>query len=254
MSKRKKTVLIIICVIISAIFIALAVYLMKPIPISQELRKLDNSKVTVVTDEKSDLPFQFVSETAKIGNGEYCVYASVAKGDGIIDDRTELAIYKNSGVLNNKYDLCTSSTVFTEYIAKNYEDVGWLCWDVRKGNENLEYLRAGIEVLKLIDFRDGELIVNDDEEMFEDQREYLGSVYCDTVPADCVSVTINGNEAQIQNVKFEMDGKQIEFNIYYLIIEESCPDDIEIIGVDKNGNSHQITESQSDETAVTKIN
>lgn len=216
MSKDRK-IFIIIAFIAAIAFIAVDIFM--PEPISETFEFLGDTGVSTSINIDSEIPFEFASEATKIGKKDFGVYGALIKNEGDRDNFV-LSSYERHGILNNKYTLWTTTTMLqNELVLNQYEHLS---------------CHADCEV--------------------KDGSKYIGSVYYGVVPANCVSVKINGAEAQIQKMNFEMDGEQIEFNVYYLLKEEASSDFVPIICTDSNGDSYLIEAVENANNSVIKIN
>lgn len=96
-------------------------------------------------------------------------------------------------------------------------------------------------------------IVNFPEYAIKNGSNYYGYVFCGIVPLDCKSITIDGNEAELHRMTFELDGQKADFYVYFCVIEQNqytenfeliCTtqsgEKIEIVSIDGKDNSNVI--------------
>lgn len=191
---------------------------LKPEPISKALEFLGDTGAPTVDSIDYKAPFQFESEATKIGKNDFGIYGALIKNEEN-RDKFILSSYKRYGIRNNKYTLLTTATMNQNNLVSNqYEYIACHANDeVRSGSK------------------------------------YVGSIYYGVVPADCVSVNINGSESEIKKINLEMDGEQIEFNVYYLLKEETFSDFVPIVCTESNGDSYLIETVENENNSVTKI-
>lgn len=69
--------------------------------------------------------------------------------------------------------------------------------------------------------------------------EYIGGIYAGTVPSTCDSVLVNGVSAKMIKQTFQLNGKAVDFYLYYCAIENEYEVDLTI--TDKDGTTYYVT-------------
>ncbi len=74
--------------------------------------------------------------------------------------------------------------------------------------------------------------------------EYIGGIYTGTVPSTCESVLVNGIPAEMIKQTFQLNGKSVQFYLYYCVIEDDYTVNLTII--DRNGTRYSVTPVEID--------
>lgn len=63
-------------------------------------------------------------------------------------------------------------------------------------------------------------IVNFPEYTLKKGSNYYGSVFVGIAPLDCKSINIDGTEANLKRMTFEINGTKVDFYLYYCVFEQ----------------------------------
>lgn len=151
---------------------------------------------------------EFQSEDLKIGEKTAFVYATLSEKTAL-DNKDEyiITVGEVKGIKSNRYEMFSVGAQEDKAILSN------------------EYIN----------------IVDIPEHGIKKGKSYYGSVYVGTVPIDCESVEIQGNQATLVEQSFELNGKPAHFYLYYCAVEETeFPDAAVVKCTDKNGNTFDI--------------
>ena len=151
---------------------------------------------------------QFQSPFVEIHNKEYSVMSYVAKG--VHEDNKDLftvAVLERYGILKNKEVISAVMEFPTDRVTDpQYEKMVSIPEDeIKRGNK------------------------------------YYGFVYYGIAPLDCKEITIDGKQAELQKMSYNINDEKADFNFYYCIIESDKYEEYtEVICTDINGEKHII--------------
>lgn len=164
------------------------------------------------TDVINDVKYQ--SDLKDIKNKEYGVYAFLSDSDDSERDEFVISVLEVSGILKNKNSLVSYYPQIDDYVLNpKYQNMVNLPeWEIKKGSK------------------------------------YYGSIYCGIAPLDCKGIIIDGNDAKLHRMTFEINGKKADFYIYSCMIEENkYPENARMICTTQEGKRIQIEAVDSSE-------
>lgn len=149
---------------------------------------------------------QFQSENVTVGRQTVCVYAFLTNDDSKENDEFVITVAQVQGILKNQYNIYCYALQEDIWLTKpDYKNISsFPRYSVKKGST------------------------------------YFGSVYFGIVPADCKQVIINGATALLKHMAFNLNGENVDFNLYYCMIEEEYPSTVEMFCINTAGEKFQI--------------
>lgn len=78
----------------------------------------------------------------------------------------------------------------------------------------------------------------------KNRSEYQGSIYVGTVPSTCSSVLVNDTKAEMVKQEFQLNGKDVDFYLYYCALENE--DEVNLTISDENGTDYYVTSVEKD--------
>lgn len=131
---------------------------------------------------------EYLSDIHTIGKESFCTYAFLNEnGADNGDDEFVITIAKIEGILNNRYNIYVFDPIDNDWLINpSYFNISHKPqYEVKKGDK------------------------------------YYGSVYVGILPADCKSVTVQGQKAILKNYSIDLNGKEANFVFYCCFVEES---------------------------------
>lgn len=148
---------------------------------------------------------QFQSADTAINNRKFCVFALLHKNTDMSNEFV-IGVARAGGILKNQYNVYCYMPQEDDYlIAPNYKNISaFPQYPIQSGSD------------------------------------YMGSVYFGIVPSDCIQVEINGEIAHLEHMQFDLNGKDVNFNLYYCIKEEAYQENAEVFCTNSVGEKFQI--------------
>lgn len=182
------------------IFIAVIIVIMfflLPNPFPYPLEKdLDAFDISPVSDTI------YISDEYDVGKKTIFLYSALCKTSD--NDEFMIGVGTRNGIFNNRYNLYSRSyKIDSNILSKDYINVGVYPEDVV---QNWSFSKI------------------------------YGLVYAGTVPKDCISVVINGEECILIDYNFQLNGVEADFKLYYYIVEnDDYLEDDKVICTKSNG-------------------
>ncbi len=107
----------------------------------------------------------------------------------------------------------------------------------------ISYREIDNSELMLSDYSEKSNISNFPELEVKNGSEYIGGIYAGTVPSTCDSILVNGVPAEMVKQTFQLNGKAVEFYLYYCAIENEY--EVELTITDKDGTTYNVTSVES---------
>lgn len=155
---------------------------------------------------------EFMSENLNVNNKNYFVYTAL-NDNGTNNDIYTITIGEIKGLNNNQYDIS-------------------------------DYIEIEDKLLISPDYSENSRISNFPDKEIKKHSKYIGSIFVGIVPKTCTSVLINEKEAFLVSQSFHLNGKDVEFNLYYCAI-----DDVDVANLtltDSNGTKYYVTPFEED--------
>lgn len=177
---KKKSKLMFSICIIS--FVLIYIFVIDPfLPESLE------HKITTFMPDWSTEDSVYQSDYCQIGKDSYCIMLLIDKSLEDDEDVAKICVVRKYGILKNKYEVKSSTDEIT------LDEL-----------QNPEY--------------DEETVFP--KSVIQGKKDYYGSVYYGIVPSRCGQIKIGENSVEVQKIKTAIGEKKIEFNLFYLLIEE----------------------------------
>ena len=151
---------------------------------------------------------EYQSENIDVDNNTVFVYATLNDNSSEYDtDEFVICVGQVEGILKNKYRLYSYRGIPENYIS----------------TPDLRYI---------VDFPEYSL---------KSGSSYYGSVFVGIAPLDCKSINIDGAEAYLKRMTFDINGTKVDFYLYYCVVEQDkYSDHADVIYTNNNGKQFKI--------------
>lgn len=158
---------------------------------------------------------EYQSENISVDNNTVFVYTALNDNSSEYStDEFVICIGQVKGILKNKYSLYSYRGIPENYISAP---------DIRN-------------------------IVNFPEYSLKKGSHYYGSVFVGIAPLDCQSINIDGIEAHLESMTFEINGTEANFYLYYCVVEQDEYSDFaDVIYTSNNGKQFKIEAADGSE-------
>lgn len=165
---------------------------------------------------------EYQSEHMDIGNNTVFVYAALNDNSSEYNtDEFIVCVGGVKGILNNKYRIYSYREIPDGYILNP---------DIRN-------------------------IVNIPEYSLKKGTDYYGSVFVGIAPLDCKSIVIDGVNSHLKRMSFEINGNQVNFNLYYCVVPKNeYSDNVDFVYINNDNQKFSVQTHDGEEySEVIKI-